>query len=167
MECRLNLGALLLACFVLHAQASLLDILRRHFGNRDICDKLVKRLNTCVVGMEGFEARYFKNKFSDQGTQDQIMGCVKRRLVEKHTLRICEGSSSVEILAGCIDTSLRDHVSLILRWRVGKFSNKIKVCLAKYKGDDESRMEAILRPLDEGLQKRMHVPIPQDDSSFD
>nr|XP_050029808.1 uncharacterized protein LOC126525884 [Dermacentor andersoni] len=164
MECRLNIGVILLACLVLHAQASVIDILKKHFAKEDICEKLSNRLKTCLNGFEGLEVRYFKNRLSDQGTQDQLMGCVRRRLVERHIVRICDGNNSEEILVGCINTSLREHVSPIVRWRVARFANKIRVCLGKYKGKDESRREGTSMPIDDDLLESPHVTNAPDDS---
>ncbi|XP_075559462.1 uncharacterized protein LOC142590977 [Dermacentor variabilis] len=165
MECRLNLGVVLLACLVLQAQASIVDILKRHFGKEDMCDKLRNRLKTCLNGLEGLEVRYFKNRLRYQGTQDQLMGCVRRRLVEAHIVTICDGNNSEEILVGCVNTSLRDHVSPMVRWRVAKFANKIKVCFGKYKGKDESRREGAYMPIDDDdLLETSQVTDAPDDS---
>ncbi|XP_065306714.2 uncharacterized protein [Dermacentor albipictus] len=167
MECRLNLGVVLLACLVLHSQASVVDILRRHFGNGGICDKLSNRLKTCLDESRGFEVRYFKNRLSDQGTQDQLMGCVMRRLVEKHIVSICEGTTSEGILVGCVNLSLRDHVSPLVRWRSAKFANKIRVCLGKHKIEDESRREGASMPVDDDLLETPLITIAPYDSSLD
>uniref|UniRef100_A0A6G5AGN5 Uncharacterized protein n=1 Tax=Rhipicephalus microplus TaxID=6941 RepID=A0A6G5AGN5_RHIMP len=89
-----------------------------------ICDKLQAGIRQCLEVMSGIESNYFKNEYLNEGNHDQLMGCVMRELSERHTIRLCEGDNSLKMLTGCMQSSLKDHVIILFRWRVAAFVKK-------------------------------------------
>uniref|UniRef100_A0A6G5A525 Putative secreted protein n=1 Tax=Rhipicephalus microplus TaxID=6941 RepID=A0A6G5A525_RHIMP len=126
MKHKLQLKALLLTWFVLHAAqaGSINDIIYRHYHHPMICDRLQAGIRQCLEVMSGIESNYFKNEYLNEGNHDQLMGCVMRELSERHTIRICKGDNSLKMLTGCMASSLKDHVIILFRWRVAAFVKK-------------------------------------------
>ncbi|KAK8762106.1 hypothetical protein V5799_026628 [Amblyomma americanum] len=124
-----SLEVLILACIILHVHS--FESTTDSTNEGEVCDRLDSRLKSCLAGMTGFEQRFHKKKLAQQGVQDQIVGCIRRKVREEQMMWLCEGAESEDLLVGCIDESLKDHSTFILRSRITRFTKGITACLKK------------------------------------